>query len=165
MKRRDIVIGVLVLAVILGVVYWRRNSASENDLVVPDTMSVEDSIENKFNVQLPDDVDKAELSDTSGGTASGIATRKYENGTFSHSVLVDLPDPESGTFYQGWLVRGQEGSADYARISTGKLRIAKGGWMLDFTSGVDYSEYSTVMVSEETVNDLVPESIVLTGSF
>lgn len=165
MKRRDIVIGLLVLAVVVGVIYWRRNSASKDELIVPEAMSVEDSMEERFNLQLPDDVDKAELLDVNSGNSSGIATRKYENSRFTHSVLADLPDLEAGSFYQGWLVRGEVGSDDYARVSTGKLMIAKGGWMLDFTSGVDYSGYNKMMVSEETVNDLTPEKIVLEGSF
>ena len=165
MKRRDIVIGIVILALLAGVTYWRRNRASEEALVVSETLSVEDQIEQRFNLEIPEDVDRAELTDTTGGNASALATKKFEAGSFSHSVLADLPDPTTGTFYQGWISKGEEGSEDFKLVSTGRLSIAKGGWMLDFSSKTDYSEYSKVMITEEKVNDSTPEKTILEGNF
>jgi hypothetical protein len=166
MNRRDIVIGVVILAILAGVVYWRQRQAPEEEVTqTPETLSVEDALENKFNVQIPEDVDKAELTDVTGGNASAIATRKYEDGTFTFSVLADLPDPESGKFYEAWLVKGEEGDEDYDILPAGKLSVAKGGWTLTYTSKTDYSDHNRVLVSEEEVNDGVPETHILEGSF
>lgn len=157
MKRRDIVIGLLVLVVLAGVVYWVRKPK-----VVPQVESqpsVEQKIEDSFKLQIPEDVDKSELSDVSGGSSSGIATRKFENGKFTHSVLADLPDPESGKFYQGWLVKGDD------MVSTGRLNVAKGGYLLEFESVTDYSDHKGILVTLEEKSDNTPEKHILEGSF
>lgn len=156
MKRRDIVIGLIVLAVIAAVVYWVRRPKEKLTITPP---SVEEKLEESFNLQIPDDVEKAELSDVTGGNASGIATRKYEEGTFSHTVLADLADPPAGRFYEGWLVKGEK------VISTGKFRVAKGGYLLEFKSGTDYSDYGKVVVTLEEKDDKTPETHVLEGTF
>ncbi len=166
MKRRDIVFGLIVLVILAGVIYIRqRTSRPVEETRVPETLSSEETFEDKFNIQIPDDVDKAELKDVSGGNGSGLATRKFENNTFTHSVLVDLPDPQQGSFYEAWLVRDEEGSDDFSVISTGKLRLAKGGWTLDFQGANDLSDHSKAVVSLEKTFDKTLESKVLEGSF
>ena len=157
MKRRDIVIGLLVLVVLAGVVYWARRP--KEVLRVETEPSVEQKIEDSFKLQIPDDVDKSELSDVSGGNSSGISTRKYENGKFTHSVLADIPDPESGEFYQGWLVKGDD------IVSTGRLTITKGGYLLEFESVTDYSDHKGIWVTLEEKSDTTPEKHILEGSF
>jgi len=167
MSRRDIVIGLIIVAVLAGVILIRqRNSGNEDEMRVPETLSsVEEQIEDKFNLQFPDDVDKAELKSVSEKPESAIATRKFENGTFTATVLADLPDSEPGSFYQAWLVKGEEGEEGYAIISMGKLQIAKGGWMVSFESNTDYSDYSKVLLTSEKVSDNSPEEGRLRGSF
>ena len=165
MKTRDIVIGLGILVLLVGVIYLRQRSKSEEQMVVPETLSSEQVFEEKFNIQIPDDVDKADLKEVGGSGGSGIATRKFDGGKFTHSILVDLSDPEEGYFYEGWLVKGEEGSDGYSIISTGKLRLAKGGWMLDFTSSTDLSDYSKVIVSLEKTFDKTIEKRVLEGNF
>lgn len=163
MNRRDIVIGIVILALVVGAVLWFRGRTSKE--VMAPTTSSEEQIEKSFNLTIPEDVDKAELKDVSGGNGSGIATRKFENGSFSHMVLADLPDPAAGMFYEGWLVRGKMGDANFAYISTGRMRVAKGGYLLEFNSSVDYSDYMGVVVTAEKVNDKMPETHILEGSF
>jgi len=166
MNRRDIVIGLVVLAVVVGAVYWTRSRQQASVVTSPSPApSIEESLESRFNLQIPEDVEKADLTDVSGGDGSGIATRKLEAGLFSHTVLADLPDPTPGTFYEGWLVRGREGEANFAFISTGKLGIAKGGYLLEFSSRTDYSDYTGVVVTSEKVDDKKPETHILEGSF
>ncbi|MBI2066359.1 anti-sigma factor [Candidatus Woesebacteria bacterium] len=163
MRTRDIVIGLIILAVIAGAIVWiRRTRTQEEPLPTP---SIEEKIEKTFNLEIPDDVERADLRDVSGGTGSGIATRKYQGGTFTHAVLADLPDPAAGYFYEGWLVRGKEGEANFAFISTGRMRVAKGGYLLEFNSSTDYSPYSGVVVTLERVDDRKPETHILEGSF
>ena len=97
MKTRDIVIGLLILLVVAGLVFLRQKNASD-DMVVPQTLSSEEqteqNLESKFNIQIPNDVEKAELKDVSGGSSSGIVTHRFENGKFSLSIIADLPEPE-----------------------------------------------------------------------
>ncbi len=167
MNRRDIVIGLLFLIILSGVVIWRAriNSKNKEELIVPQTLSVEDQLEERFNLKIPEDVDKVELKDVTGGTASGIATRKFENGKFELSILSDLSDPTEGKFYQAWLVKGNEGEEGYTTVSLGKLILAKGGWILNYNSKTDYRENGRVLVSLEKVLDKNLEAKVLDGKF
>ena len=166
MNRRDIVIGLTVFALLGAFIYFRQRRIQDDELLkLPQTLSVEDKIEEAFMLDIPEDVDKAELKDVSEGNASGMATRKFEDGRFTHTVLADLPDPEEGSFYEGWLVRGEEGEDDFSLISTGKMKVAKGGYLLEFDSGNDFSDYSKVVVTLEKVADINPESHILEGDF
>lgn len=166
MNRRDIVIGAAVLLAIVGIIYWRQSSKEEiSEVPAPETLSVEDKLEDKFKYDIPEDVDKAELKDVSGGNASAIATRKFEGEKYSSTILADLEDPASGAFYQGWLMKGEEGKEGYSVISLGKFTIAKGGWMLDYSSKNDYSDFDRVVVTLEKVFDNTPEKKILEGRF
>jgi len=163
MKRKDIVIGLIVLAALAGIIYWFRKPKEE--LKVPQTPSVEEKMEEFFNVEIPEDVEKAQLFEVIEGYGTGIATRNYENGVFTHVVLADLPHHEAPYFYEGWLVRGEEGDDDFDYISTGKMRFAKGGFLLEFESGTDYSDYNGVVITSEEIEDDIPEDHVLEGTF
>lgn len=158
MKRRDIIIGVVVLAGLVAVVYFFSHRSKETITQLPEP-TTEERIEETFKVEIPDDVDKAELTDVTGGTSSGIATRKYENGVYTHTVLADLPDSTSGEFYEGWLVMGDK------FFSTGRMRVAKGGYLLEYTSKTDYSDYNEVVITLEGTADTTPEKHVLEGNF
>lgn len=166
MKTRDIVIGFIVLVFLIVGVLWIRNARNKKvaSLPVP-TPNIADQISKIFNYQIPADANKADLKDVTGGNGSGIATAKFANGSFTSTVLVDLPDPVSGKFYQAWLIRGNSGDANYSIISLGVLRAAKGGFLVDFQSAKDYSDYKNVVVSIETGTVYGPTSHVLEGSF
>jgi hypothetical protein len=163
--RRNVVIGLIALLILAGIVYLYRKNRQESLLPPTPEPTFEETFEDKFNIQVPEDVDKAELKDVSGGDGRGLATRKYDSGRFTHAVLADLPAPASGYFYEGWLVRGKEGDENFAYISTGRLSLAKGGYMLEFSSSTDYSEYSLVVVTLEAIDDKKPEKHILEGGF
>jgi len=163
--KRNVVIGLVAIAILAAIIYWYQKNKRASELPPAAQPTFEESFEDKFRVQIPEDVDKSELRDVSGGDGSGLATRKFENGRFTHNVLVDLPDPETGDFYEGWLVRGKAGESDFAYISTGKLSFVKGGYLLEYESSKDYSAYEGVVVSLEKVNDRKPEKHILEGSF
>jgi hypothetical protein len=167
MKSRDIVLGLVIVVLLGGFFYWRKvkTQVPKEELKVPQTLSVQDQIEEKFNLKLPEDVDKAELKDVSGSSSSGIATRKFENQTFSHTVLADLPDPDQGKFYQGWLLKGEEGKEGFALVSSGTMKQAKGGWMIELQTKTNYSDYKKVVISLEEKADNTPEKRILEGSF
>ena len=159
MNRRDIVIGLIILALIVGIVYFIKRPKTSTVSTETPIETIEQKMEDNFKLNIPEDVDKTELKDVSGGLGSGIAVRKYENGKFEHTVLADLPDPENGMFYGGWLVK------DGQTVLTGKMRVAKGGYLLNFTSDKDYSDYKEVVVTLEKTDDQTPEEHVLEGSF
>ena len=166
MKGRDIVIGLIVLAAIAAIVFWYRKSSLETSTPSPSvTEETQETFETNFGITLPEDAERATLEDVMGGSGSGIATRRIEGGIFMHTVLADLPDPEGTTFYEGWLVRGKMGDSDFHFISTGKMQVAKGGFLLNFESSTDYSDYTGVVITLETVFDATPEEHILEGSF
>jgi len=150
MNKRDIAIGVVILFVLTGLIYYWRKPANE-DLKVPQTLSVQDDIEDKFNISIPDEVDKAELIDVSGGNAYGIATREYINNKYVHTVLADLPELDSGN-YEAELEK------DGDTIKTGTLRLAKGGYLLEYESDLNLDDYKLVKVKSD-------DKIILQGSF
>lgn len=165
MKSRDIVIGIVILAVLGGVIYYRQKNKALEETLVPQTLSIEEQIEDKFKVEIPDDASKTELTDVTSGNSSGIAIKSFTNGKFEASVLADLPEVSGGEFYQAWVVKGEKGSPDYSMVSLGKMKSAKGGWMIDFTSTTDYSGYSKFLVTKEKVFNNTPETTILEGSF
>ena len=114
-----------------------------------------------MNIDVPEGVDRANLKDVTGGDGTGVATREMVNGKFVHSVIAALPDPTPGTFYEGWLINPDTGDT----ISTGRFRIAKGGFILDFTSSKDLTDHKQVLVTLEKVDDNNPETHMLEGSF
>lgn len=157
-RTKDIVIGLVIIAIVIAAALLYKNLKTPKVLPTPTPSTTKEDIQGMFNYQVPENVESIELKDVTGGTAKAIATRNYENGTFTHEVLADLPDLKEG-FYEGWLVMGDK------YISTGKLRVAKGGYLLDFSSVTDYSDYTKVVVTKELVNDQTPELHVLEGSF
>jgi hypothetical protein len=162
MNRNDIVMGAIILAVMAGGFLLLRNNQTPTIEVepTPSTLeTLEDQIENNFKVDVPDNAEKAELKDLNGGDGSGLATRLFENNRFSATLLVDLPEPAVGGFYQGWLSDGETFK------SLGRLRVAKGGYMVDFSGAQNLDEFSEVIVSEEKASVSTPTNIVLEGSF
>lgn len=168
MNRRDIVIGALVLLFLGGMLYYRSRT-SNSDLKVPEAQTqssqTESSLEEKFKVDIPDDAKKAELKDVNGGDRSGIVSKTNSDGNNTFTVLADLPEPGIGGFYQGWLVRGEEGVDNYNLVSLGRLQSAKGGYMLNFQSKNDYADYTKVVISEEKNQSNKITKSVLEGNF
>jgi hypothetical protein len=164
MDKKSIVLGLIIFVTIAGVVILLKRPKTSKLLPTP-TPNITEKIENNFKYQIPEDVERIELKDVSGGAGSGLATRKFESGKFTHVVLADLPEPPAGSFYEGWLVRGKQGDSNFSIILTGKLRIAKGGYLLEFESDKDYSDYKQVVVTLEKLDDRNPETHVLEGSF
>ncbi len=163
MKRRDIVIGLIIFVVIAAVVLWSRKprvTPVESPLPSPQT-----KVEEKFNYEIPEDANKVDLKNVAGGEGQGIATRVYRNNRFELVILADLEDPQKGEFYEGWLVKGKEGETDFGYLKLGSLRMAKGGYLLEFDADKDYSAYNQLWVTLETKADNKPEKHILEGSF
>lgn len=166
MKGRDIVIALLILLLLGGLIYWRQRGNGTEELKVPEVQSsVEDSLEDKFKLEVPDDAEKTELKDVSGGNASGLFSTKYENNKLTGSVLADLPTPAAGEYYEVWVEKGDRGSDGYTAISIGRLVSAKGGYMLNLNSTSDYTANDKVLITLEKTSDKTPEKTILEGSF
>src|SRR3989344_1529910 len=120
MKKTDILLGLAIVAVVSGVVYWIKKPSLKNlpkPTSTPTIEQIEGKLEDTFKRQIPEDLDKTELKDVAGGDGSGVAARKFEKGGFNLTVLADLPDPEAGNFYQVWLQRGMRGENDFGLVS------------------------------------------------
>mgnify|MGYP001564336250 CR=1 FL=1 len=166
MNRREILFVIGFLVILAGVVYLiKRPKTKTEPISTPDFSQVQQKLEKNFNLQIPENIDKAQLKDVTGGNASGIATRKFEAGKFFHTVLADLPDPAKGYFYEGWLVRAKQGDSDFDFFSTGRMKMTKGGWILEYQSTKNYPDHKGVVITLEKVADKKPEKHILEGSF
>jgi hypothetical protein len=166
-QRNDLVTGILVVVVLISGILLFKNANSDKIEPVPEpTPSVYERVNNKFgNLDIPDDADRAELDDVSGKGGIGISTRRFMNGKLEMTVLADLPEPESGYFYQAWLVKGEFEEEDAEYLSLSKMRIAKGGFVSEFVSLEELSDYKGVVVTLEKNFDQKPEELILKGSF
>lgn len=165
MQRKDLAIGLIVLAIIAGIVFLVQRR--RQDLVVPtpvpsSTPSLEEAvnrIEDSFRVDIPDDVEKADLRDTRNTGFGGIVTRDVKGNSSNITVLADMEDPEAGKFYQVWIRKPGQ-----TRL-LGTMRVSKGGYLSDVTLSEDLSSFNEIIVSLETKNDNTLEETVLQGSF
>lgn len=162
MQRRDIVIGLLILIAVSLVVYFisrpKQPSLDEANL----NPTVEEQLEQKFGREIPDDANKVELKDVSGGDSSGIVVKDFSDGNYAISVLADVPDTKTGEFYQAWVTKSADGSEEYKLL--GKLTVAKGGFVLDYETSSDLTNYEKLLITLEKINDSTPEKSILEGS-
>ena len=159
-------IGLAVVLLIVGGFLFLRNGTERlsEEAAIGEGVEIEErasEFAKQMGMVLPEGAEKIELEDVAGGNSRGIATRKVVDGTFTHSVLAALPAPEQMSWYEGWLISQDPFDVVY----TGKLREAKGGWVLDFVSRVDLSDHSQVVVTLERVDDRKPEAHILEGNF
>lgn len=154
----------LILAVVVVGLLWYRRDGTEDtpEVVTPnDDEVVEQQVDDFLrdrNISLPEGGDRANLRDQTDDGLTGVATRTDENELIT--VLADLPDPEAGNFYQAFLLSGDN---DY--LSLGRLRPAKGGYLLETRVDADLSGYDTVVISRETGEASEPSRILLRGNF
>lgn len=153
MGRKEVFVGLFVILVILGVIFGikKAKDSKVKPLSIPTPIETQ-PLESKFNFTIPEDVEKINLQAALGFEGVGVATRKFVNGVFSHIIIADLQDPAAGN-YQAWLIKD-----DNTKISTGVLKLAKGGYLLEFSSNINYSDYNKVEVK-------LGNKVVLTGSF
>jgi hypothetical protein len=144
MKTRNVVIGLLILVVLVTAAFVIKKSLTKKSLSVPAIPSIETKIEKSFGgIVIPDDVEKAELKNVDDGEGVGIATRT--------EILANLPDLNQGQSYQVWLEK------DGKQVLLGKMRIAKGGWILEYDSS-KYLGYNKIIAT-------LGDKHILEGSF
>lgn len=168
--RNILIIAVIFIVIILVIIFLIRrnrnaNTLSLNSALPTPTSNYQQELKDNFGIVLPTNAIKADLKDVNGGNQMGLATKDLENGQSSYAIIANLEDPATGNFYQAWLIRGKEGDTDYDLVSLGKLYLAKGGWMVTYTTGKDLSDHKTVLITSESTFDNTPEKHILEGSF
>lgn len=123
MKTKDILVGFIILVVaISAVILIKRNSANKIKPLVINTPSTESKIKNTFkNISFSDDENKIELKDVNGGESFGVVTKT--------EILANLPQLNDNQIYTVVLIKGED------LIKLGKMKEAKGGFILEFNSG------------------------------
>lgn len=158
-NRKDIVTGFIIVAVVVfGVLLFKKLKTPKTlPSPTPQTISFKKELEDNFKFNIPDDVNTIELKDVSGGLPAGKAGNGRGIATPTE-ILADIEDPTIGYFYQGWLENNDR------LISLGKLRTAKGGWLLEYDAS-KYPESKKIIVSLEKTFDSSIEKRILEGSF
>ena len=147
MKTRDIVIGLVVLAILITAVLLVKRSLNKQAVVNTPSqqVSIQQKIKNTFpGLTIPEDSVKSNLVDVSGGNSFGVAT--------SSEVLANLPDLAEGKVYKVWLEDSKGKS-----IFLGNLRAAKGGYLIEYNSA-KYPDYTKIVITLDNKN-------ILEGSF
>jgi hypothetical protein len=146
MKIRDVVIGFVFLVILVAGILWiyRAKNNKTSNLPLP-TPNISQRIKNAFpNLNIPDGVERANLSDVTGGESIGIATRT--------EVVANLPELSAGKYYQV-LLEDSSGKS----VKLGMMRISKSGYILEYNSA-NFPGFNKVIVIQGTTR-------ILEGSF
>lgn len=152
-NRKDVIVGFIVILVAVSGAYLYRYLKKPKAVVStqsPASYEFQKDFEDSFKLDIPDNVNSIELKDVSGGDSRGIAT--------DNEILVDAPDPDTGFYYEAWLEK------ESGLVSLGKLKIAKGGWLIEYDKSKNVGS-TKVIISLEEVNDNKVEKRILEGSF
>ncbi|MBI1863611.1 hypothetical protein HYS03_00120 [Candidatus Woesebacteria bacterium] len=154
---RDLAVGTFVIlfaGVLIFLINRGRGNTLENQItpVATSSPSLEEKVKGAFNVNIPDDIDKVELSDVSGEGQNyfGVTTRSYKNNVFELTILADLPENNK---YIAKIAKD-----DGTEIDLGQMVVAKGGFMINFTKNTDLTDYKKVTVLRDN-------KILLSGRF
>lgn len=104
---------------------------------------------------------KGDLDPVDGSNSSGVAMASFKDGEYMmRAEIRDLPDPEEGFFYEGWVVRKEP----FAFISTGELEKEGDAWINVYNSSTDYTDYNRyVLTIEPDDGDPAPADHVVEG--
>ncbi|MBI3577171.1 hypothetical protein HY086_03995 [Candidatus Gottesmanbacteria bacterium] len=158
-----IIVGVVIVGA--GVLWYLGGKQSAPSSVPTTPTRITTQTETPLPTAPSTRVETATLVAVGKFTGTGTATRSFDGTTFTLTVTATLPDPKSGKFYEGWLVRKQPSLLFF---STGKLTKQGGQYVATYTAGQNYPEYRGVVVTEETLAnglDGKPETHVLEGAF
>lgn len=163
-RTRNILIGIVLVIIIILLAIFLLRRRNENIIKVNSPLPTpvsqfQEDLQNNFGITVPTSAVKGDLKDVSGGNQMGLVTLDKVGNQNQYTVIANLADPLPGYFYEAWLVNGN----DY--VGLGKLVTAKGGWIVNYSTGRDLSDHKTVWVTLEKVNDNTPEKHILEGSF
>lgn len=143
-KARDVVIGLIVLVILItGALYIRNSRKAKTSSLPVSTPNISQVVKNTFP-NIPEGVERANLSDISGGNSIGVATKT--------EIVANLPELGSGKFYQV-LLSNSSGKT----VVLGNMKISKSGYILEYSSN-RYPDYNKVVVVQGSTH-------ILEGSF
>ncbi len=122
-------------------------------------VSDEEKFEQELGIDIPDEGQRSTLRDVIGGNRLAIVRRIEKSGNTEIVINANLDDPPKGSFYQAWLVKGDE------QIALGELRLTKGGYLLEVTETRNLEGFNRVVITEENTQDNKMEKRVLEGNF
>ncbi len=128
-----------------------KHNLTEEEIIALEEMGIADeSIEAWIDEQKsmgPGPFDfSGELADVSGGIATGTVGAYYEEGGYMlFAEFKDLPHPEEGFFYEGWIVRNSPLSV----LSTGKAVRSLGDYHNNFTSSENLLDHDFYVLTLE----------------
>ena len=144
MKTRDIVIGFIFLVILIAGVLWIYRARNKKTVSLPlSTPNISQKVNNMFP-NIPDGIERANLSDVTGGSSLGVATRT--------EVVANLPDLSNGQFYKV-VLENSSGNT----VNLGSMWLSKSGWILQYDSA-KYPGYNKVIVTQGPTH-------ILEGSF
>jgi len=153
-----VIVGFLVIVVLVSAGLLIKNYKKGRSVEPPIKPPVFEQVEAKFpGIKVPENADRAGLTGVSEAAGVGEAFRTYENGRFNITVMADLAATDA--FYQAWMAKGD------SYLSLGRMSLSKGGYIVEFSGNIDYSDYSKIIVSREKALDGTIEEKVLEGSF
>lgn len=167
-KQNLLTIGAVVLVVVgLGVFLYRQSQQPTEEVAVVDQEEVARDRAEQFlqnlDVEIPEDATRVNLRDVAGTEGAGIATRRPQGDVLLQSLLVALPDPQPGEFYEAYLLSSDETQDP---MYLGKMRMVKGGWALDYQlDSQEAQDYSKIQVTREKTDDRQLEEVVLEAEF
>lgn len=151
----------------LGAFLYRQSQqqVEEVDVVDQEDQAREraEQLLQQLDVEVPDDATRVNLRDVSGEGGAGIATRREDSDRLLQSILVALPEPGAGEFYEAYLVADND---EVESLYLGKLRSVKGGWTLDYRlTSQQADQYRQIQITRETNDDRESEEVVLEAEF
>jgi len=169
---KGLLLVIVLIIIFVGLVIWFRSDSEEVEVAEEATPEMIGSttpsgiqIEHVEVEMIPGMVDQIVLSDVSGGSGAGTATRQIEDGFFRHVAQGYMPVPREGYFYEGWLVR----QSPFDFFSTGNMvQNESGEWVLEWFGefGQDYADYPGVVITlEPDDGNPDPADHILEGEF
>ena len=163
-----VLVAALLILFVVAVAWFRlsgEQKEQEASSVFQESVSRQNSMFEQAEPMRPGLIGQTDLTDVSGGTSSGEATREIQDGYYRHVAKAFLPEPKQGYFYEGWLVR----PSPFNYFSTGDMvHNESGEWVLEWFGeyGQDYSAYTQVVITiEPDDNNPDPADHILEGSF
>ena len=162
MIRNIVIVIVVIILIVLG--FWLFSGDTKNENEASPTTSPSGTVQGDNSDLFDYKSTLLNVSSNSGlAQATGNVMAGFIDGTYRlEAKFENLPVPEQGTYYQGWLVQNYvqslAGLATTEKISTGRIEFEKGGALNIFTSNTDLTDYTFYFLTLESNIDGVSTS-------